>query len=237
MILPFNRTRGPAVAPASYRVIHNAQAESADIYLYGVIGGGGWFDDTGITADQFQKDLKALGAVKTLDVRINSEGGDVFDAQAIYNLLVQHKASVTVHIDGLAASAASFIAMAGEKILVAENAFMMIHNASMVAFGQAVDLEKAATMLRSVDAVITDVYAARTRTPLATIRTMMSDETWMSGKEAIKLNFADELLPNLQIAACVSQPDRFRKVPEALRPRRAAAMAAIHSMTPNRKGR
>src|SRR5690349_16505668 len=109
--------RRPAAAPAlnnGYKFIRNAAKDAAEIYIYGPIGMS-WFGD-GVSANQFRQDLAAAGAVKTIDVRINSEGGDVFDAQAIYQLLLQHKATVTVHVDGLAASAASFIAMAGASI-------------------------------------------------------------------------------------------------------------------------
>jgi ATP-dependent protease ClpP protease subunit len=115
--------------------------------LYGVIGEiylYDWFGD-GVTAKQFADDLKALGNVKTIDLRINSEGGSVFDGKAMYSLLNEHKAKIIVHIDGLAASAASFVAMAGDEIEIAEGGFVMIHNAYMVAMGDARELRRSPT--------------------------------------------------------------------------------------------
>ncbi len=100
-----------------YRVVNRGK-DSAEIYLYGAIGGD-WMGE-GITAKQFADDLKALGPVKKIDLRINSEGGSVFDGKAMYSLLNAHSANITVHVDGLAASAASFIAMAGDTIEIAE---------------------------------------------------------------------------------------------------------------------
>ncbi len=102
-----------APAASGYRVIARGD-DAAEIYIYGVIGGD-WFGD-GVTAKMVADDLKDLGKVKNIDVRINSEGGSVFDGKAIYSLLVENKATVNVKIDGLAASAASFIAMAGNSI-------------------------------------------------------------------------------------------------------------------------
>ena len=229
-VVPFTRRHAPAQA-SGYRVVRSKEGDSAEIYLYGLIGGGGFFSDgTEITAVQFQKDLKALGPVKMIDVRINSEGGDVFDGKTIYTLLQQHPAKVTMHVDGLAASAASFIAMAGDVIEISESAFMMIHNAWSVAFGNAADMRKSADLLDAVDGTLVDVYAARTKTPSADVKQMMADETWMSGKDAVANGFADRMVPNMAVAASVRDPSKFRHLPAALRPNRVAAMARIAEM-------
>jgi ATP-dependent protease ClpP protease subunit len=174
--------------------------------------------------------LTALGNVKTIDVRINSEGGDVFDGQAIYTLLVQHAATVTVHIDGLAASAASFIAMAGNKIEVAESAFVMIHNASGMCFGGAEEMRKTADLLEMTNGNIQSIYAARTKNTTADLKTWMDAETWWTGKEAVDHGFADKLVPNLAIAASVRDPSKYRHLPAALRPNRARAEAAMNKI-------
>lgn len=215
----------PASGTASgYRVVARSK-DSAEIYLYGIIGGD-WFGE-GVTAKQFADDLKALGAVKTIDLRINSEGGSVFDGKAMYSLLNEHKAKIIVHIDGLAASAASFVAMAGDEIQIAEGGFVMIHNAYMVAIGDARAMRQSADMLDTVNNTIIDVYASRTKADRKAIAKMMDDETWMTGADAVKNGFADKMVENLKVAASVSHPERFQKLPAALKPNHRRAAAAL----------
>ena len=214
-------------APAGYRVV--ARGKRAEIYLYGVIGID-WFDE-GVTAKQFAKDLKDLGAVDQIDVRINSDGGSVTDARAIYTLLVEHPAEINVHVDGIAASAASFLAMAGKTITVAEGGFIMIHNARMGCFGEAEDHIRAATVLETVNETIRETYIARTNQGADKIKKWMDAETWFTGKEAVQYGFADRLVENMRVAACVRHPEAFKAVPSHLRPKRAAAAAALASMS------
>lgn len=213
----------PAQA-SGYRVV-NRGSDRAEIYLYGIIGAD-WFGD-GVTAKKFADDLKALGSVKTIDLRINSEGGSVFDGKAMYSLLVEHKAKIITHIDGLAASAASFIAMAGDEIEIAEGGFVMIHNAWMFAMGDARELRRTAELLDTVNGTILDVYAARTKGDKKEIARMMDDETWLTAADAVKHGFADKMVENLKVAACVSHPDRFKKLPAALKPGNRRAVAAL----------
>jgi ATP-dependent Clp protease protease subunit len=203
-----------------YRVVNRGK-DDAEIYLYGVIGGD-WFGE-GVTAKQFADDLKSLGPVKKINVRINSEGGSVFDGKAMYSLLNEHPAKVTVHIDGLAASAASFIAMAGDEINIAEGGFVMIHNAYMRAMGDAREMRRAADMLETVNNTIIDTYVARTKGDRKTIMKMMDDETWMTGAEALKHGFADRMTENLKVAASVNHPDRFKNIPKSLKNSRAVS--------------
>lgn len=207
--------------PSGYKVV--AKGESAELYLYGAIGGD-WFGE-GVTAKQVADDLKALGKVKTIDVRINSEGGSVFEGKAIYSLLTQHSANIVAHIDGLAASAASFIAMAANEIEIAEGAFVMIHNAYGVCMGGAHDMRSYAQLLDTVNETIREVYAARTKQSAKDITKWMDDETWFTGKEAMEKGFADRMVENLKVAASVSDPSRYKHLPAALMPRRAAAIA------------
>ncbi len=233
-VVPLKTKPAAGAKPNGYRVVANKASNSAEIYVYGVIGGD-WFGE-GVTAKQFADDLKALGNVKTIDLRINSEGGSVFDGKAMYSLLNEHKAKIIVHVDGLAASAASFLAMAGDEIEIAEGGFVMIHNAYMIAMGDAREMRRSADMLDTVNNTIIDVYAARTKGDRKAIATMMDDETWMTGAEAVKNGFADRMVENLKVAASVSHPEAlktFKKIPAALKPgarRAAAAFARIAAL-------
>lgn len=222
-VLPFKREGGKAAS--GYKMVHAAKASSAEIYIYGPIGES-WFGD-GVSANQFRQDLSALGAVKTLDVRINSEGGDVFDGQAIYNLLVQHPATVAVHIDGLAASTASFIAMAGKTIEIGESAFMMIHGPSGGCFGPAGEMRRTADLLDSVSTAMCKLYCDRTGQTMAAVKKMMDAETWMSGTEAVAEGFADKCVANMAVAACILDPTRYRHLPTPLHPNQQRADAAL----------
>ena len=173
----------------------------AEILLYDVIGGynSDWEKQT---AKWFINKLKALGDVENVTLRINSVGGDVFEAQAIYSYLKTHKAHKTVRIDGLAASAASLIAMAGDRIVMPENALMMIHNPAMLAWGEASEMREAADILDKVRDTIAAVYVARTGIGYDEIRTMMDEETWMTADEAKEKGFCDETDAAIEIAAC-----------------------------------
>jgi ATP-dependent Clp protease protease subunit len=213
--------------PSGYRVVARG-ADRAEIYLYGVIGAD-WFGE-GITAKKFADDLKSLGNVKTIDLRINSEGGSVFDGKAMYSLLVEHKAKIVTHIDGLAASAASFIAMAGDEIEIAEGGFVMIHNAWTMAVGDSHEMRRTADLLDTVNSTILDVYVARTKGDKGALAKMMDDETWLTADEAVKQGFATKMVGNLKVAASVSNPSRFKKLPTALLPKRAAAAAQIAAL-------
>lgn len=192
--------------------------------MYGEIGNDFWGE--GISADRFQKELKALGNVRTIDLHIDSGGGSVLDARAIYTLLTQHKATINVKIDGLAASAASFIAMAGDSIAIAEGGFLMIHNARGVARGTADDMRKAAAVVDQVDGTIVDTYVARTKKSRSQIRDWMKAETWFTGSDAVNEGFADEVMENKQITNCIHPRellDSFGKLPLALRPNQLKA--------------
>jgi ATP-dependent Clp protease protease subunit len=202
-----------------------AQNGQGEIWLYGLIGLD-WFGD-GVTAKQFADDLKALGKVGTIDLRINSDGGVVTDARAMYNLLVEHPAKVVTHIDGIAASAASFLAMAGDEIEIAEGGFVMIHNARGVTIGEAGDHRRMADVLDTMNATIRNTYQARTNNTDAQLKAWMDAESWFDGKEAVANGFADRLVPNNMKAAAVLNPERFTNLPAPLQPHRIAAIAAM----------
>jgi len=203
-----------------------AKKDRGEIYLYGPIGAD-WFGE-GVSAKMFSDDLKKMGAVSAIDVRINSEGGDVFAGKAMYSLLKEHKAKVVVHIDGLAASAASFIAMAGDEIEISDGAFVMIHDAYGGARGRAKDLRDYADLLDSVNASLVDTYVDRTKNDAATIKKWMDEETWMVGKDAVARGFADRLMGGKRKArAAIANAAIYNNLPAALRPNRARALAAL----------
>jgi len=167
----------------------------AEISIYDEIGL--W----GVTAMQFIADLKAIDA-QQIRLFINSPGGSVFDALAMYNALRQHPAEIEVVVMGVAASAASIVAMAGNKIVMPENAFMMIHNPLNMAYGNADELREMADVLDKIAASLIATYAARTGLPDEEIKTLLDAETWLSAAEAVEKGFADELQPALKVAAC-----------------------------------
>lgn len=178
-----------------YSIQAKADAPAADISIYDEIGL--W----GVTAKQFIADLKALDA-KTIRLAINSPGGSVFDALAMYNALRQHPAAIEVTVMGVAASAASLVAMAGDKIIMPENAFMMIHNPLNFAYGNADELREMADVLDKIGASLVATYAARTGLAADEIKTLLAAETWLDAGEAVAKGFADELQPALKVAAC-----------------------------------
>lgn len=161
------------------------------IYFDGYIAQDSWFDDE-ITPKQFKAEL--TDSEGDVTVWLNSPGGDVFAASQIYNMLKEYKGKVTVKIDGIAASAASVIAMAGSEILMSPVAMMMIHNPSTVIFGEATDLQSGIDMLSEVKEGIINSYEQKTKLSRNKISKMMDAETWFSAKKAVELGFADKVL-------------------------------------------
>ena len=185
----------------------------AEIFIYDEIGY--W----GVTARQFVNDLKALGDVTHINLHINSPGGDVFDGIAIFNALKHHGASITVHIDGLAASMASVIAMVGNPVIMPENTMMMIHKPWGFAGGDANDMRDYAELLDKVESVLIPAYAEKTGKSSDEIAAMLEDETWMDGKECVAMGFADQTTPSLQAMACIQSKriEDFEKMPKSMR--------------------
>ncbi|MDP2141289.1 MAG: Clp protease ClpP [Gammaproteobacteria bacterium] len=153
-----------------------------------------WWTGEGVTAKRISAALRAIGNDTDVIVNINSPGGDVFEGLAIYNLLREHKGMVTVNVIGLAASAASFIAMAGDVIRIGRAAFFMIHNAWVCACGNRNDLREIAEWLEPFDNTIADIYAMRSGVDIAEVIAQMDSETWIGGKEAVDKGWADALL-------------------------------------------
>lgn len=206
--------------PAVYRVNRKAN-DTAEILLYGPIGPSFWGDS--VTGAQFVKDLRALGEVKAIDLRINSEGGSVFDAAAIYNALKENSAEVRAHVDGMALSAASVVLQAGDRRIMAENAMVMIHDPWSMVVGDASQMRKEADLLDSIKQTIVKVYTDRSGHDETAIERMMTDETWMSAEEALSLGFVDEISENLKVAASFDAARcGFRRTPEWARERSKA---------------
>lgn len=154
--------------------------------------GDNW-DGTGVTAKKIQSSLKDIGN-NDVKVILNSGGGDVFEGIAIHNLLKQHKGKVTIVIIGLAGSAASIIALAGDEVKIAKNAFFMIHNAWMVGAGNRHDFRAFADFLEPFDNILAETYVDFTGLDKKEIVDMMDNETWLSGEDAVEKGFADTLL-------------------------------------------
>jgi ATP-dependent Clp protease protease subunit len=184
----------------------------ADILIYEDVGAG-WFG--GVTAKQFSEDLKALGNVATINLRIASLGGDVNEGLAIYRRLVDHSARIVTHIDGWAASIASVIAMSGDEIRISEAGAVMIHDAAAIAFGGADEFRAIADRLDATTGAIADVYVARTKNKADQVREWMSAETWFYGREAVDAGFAETVVENLQVAASYNLGNRIFKNPPA----------------------
>ena len=165
--------------------------ETRVLELYGTIAEESWFDDD-ITPAQFREELFAGSGPVT--VWINSPGGDCIAASQIYTMLMDYKDDVTVKIDGIAASAASVIAMAGTEVLMAPTALMMIHNPATIAMGDHADMQKAIEMLNEVKESIINAYEIKTSLSRAKLSHLMDAETWMNANKAVELGFADGIL-------------------------------------------
>lgn len=184
---PYNFQRPKDAAPKTWYKITNLAADTAEVAIYDEIGY--W----GVTASDFMAEL-AGADVKNLTLRINSPGGDVFDGLAILNSLRNHPAVVNVVVDGLAASAASFIAMAGDKIEMSPNSMMMIHEASGLCMGNSQDMRELADLLDKTSANIADIYARRSGRPAEEHRAAMRNESWYSDQEAVDAGLADAVI-------------------------------------------
>jgi ATP-dependent Clp protease protease subunit len=161
------------------------------LFLNGEISDETWYGDE-VTPKLFKDELNSGDG--DITVWINSPGGDVFAAAQIYNMLRDYKGSVTVKIDGLAASAASVIAVAGDTVLMSPVAMMMIHNPATLAIGNAKEMEKAIGMLNEVKESILNAYEDKTGLKRSKLSKMMDDETWFNAKKAVELGFADKIL-------------------------------------------
>ena len=183
--------------------------QHAEILIYDEIGKN-WFGE-GISAEDMVLELAALD-VESISVRINSVGGQVFEGLAIHNALARHPAEVTTHVDGMAASIASIVALAGDEVRIAENAFMMIHNPWGMEMGDANDMRKMADILDKLAGSLAEIYSAKTESSLKAIRALMDAETWFNAEESLKLGLVDGVDDAMDIAASFDL-SRFVNVP------------------------
>ena len=194
--------------PKPTRAIRSAHGE-AEMFLYGEIG------PFGISAKEFADELADLGDVPEITLHINSPGGDAFDGVAIFNSLVQHPATIIVRVDGIAASAASLVAMAGDRIEMAENAFLMVHEPMTLTMGNASEHRSVADILENLTDSYVNTYANRRNLSTDEVAKLLAGETWLSASEAVEAGFADEVLAVPAIAASIAK-GRFSKTPASL---------------------
>lgn len=171
--------------PRRYEI--RQEADEATVYLYDLID-----PYWGVGAAQFVKDLSTISA-STIHLRINSPGGDVFDGRAMATALREHKARVVAHIDGLAASAATYAVMAADEVEIAQGAMVMIHRAASLTWGNAEDMRKLADVLDKIDDSLVAEYVRETGQDEETIRAWYDAETWFTAEEAVEHGFADRL--------------------------------------------
>lgn len=193
------------------------EQEDRTISIYDVIGYD-WWTGEGVTAKRIASALRSLGR-GPVTVNVNSPGGDMFEGLAIYNLLREHQGEVTVKVLGLAASAASVIAMAGDAVQIARAGFLMIHNCWVMAQGNRHDLREFADTMEPFDAAMADIYAARSGQDLAAVQRQMDGETWIGGSQAIEQGYADELLPSDQVGKSETKAaaNAVRRIEAAMR--------------------
>lgn len=217
----------PKYPPLAFSIEAKA-GDVGEIVLYGVIGS----IYEGITAKQFDTDIRKVESVKTLNIRINSPGGYVSEGRTIFNRLKQHKARKVVYIDGEACSIASLIAMAGDEVRMAEGTHMLVHRAWGITIGNVGDHAKTIRDLEMMDAAMVETYAARTGMSKKDVLSLMEEDRYMDAREAVAKGFADVADGAQKMAAlAVNRADfNLPELPLDARPNRAAAMLKIAAM-------
>lgn len=200
--------------------IKNKTEDTAELYFYGDIVSSWWgaWDDTDQYPEGIRDFLNDVKGIPKLNIYINSGGGSVFAGLAIYNMLKRHKANKTVYVDGMAASIASVIALAGDEVVIPSNAFMMIHKPWNQAAGNANDFRKMADDLDAIETGIVNVYKENLKDDMdiEKIKEMMQAETWLNGEEASKY-FNVEVGEENKAAACISDYFKdYKNIPENL---------------------
>lgn len=219
----------------------DGEAAERVLELYGTIAEESWFDDD-VTPKMFRDELNA--GTGDITIWINSPGGDCVAASQIYSMLMDYKGKITVKIDGLAASAASVIAMAGTRVLMAPTALMMIHNPATMAFGDHEDMQKAIDMLNEVKESIINAYEIRTGLSRTKLSHLMDEETWMNANKAIELGFADDTLTDEKLATEIPayafsgkavQQALVNKITAKAKPKASASTQSLAQLEPTAK--
>lgn len=190
---------------------------TGELTLYGEIANETWWGDE-VTPKEFKADLDALGDINTLNIYINSPGGDVFAGQAIHSMLKRHKAHKNIYIDGLAASIASVVVMAGDTIFMPKNAMMMIHNPWTWGIGNAAEFRKLAEDLDKVRESLIAAYEGRSALTRDEIIEIMDSETWLTADECLEYGFCDVVEKEKQMAASIDKTllMRYKNTPREL---------------------
>lgn len=191
------------------------EGERATIYLYGTIGEDFWSPDESNLARDFAKELDELGD-KPVDIRIDSCGGDVYEGFAIASAIGRYEGDTVAYVDGVAASAASYVAEMADRVVMSDFAQIMIHDAWTLAMGNASELNDVAARLESIDATIAGIIASRSGMGLDAVRAAMHAETWYGGQAAVDAGLADEVVETGQrMAACIDRElmARYRNAP------------------------
>lgn len=209
-----------------WRCVDAADSDSGEpeIDFYGYISEYSWFEDD-ITPARFRDDLMKLGQGGPVTIRIHSGGGDVFAASAIRAMIMDYPGRVTTRIDGLCASAATYVAMAGDRVVMQDTGYFMIHDPSAMAVGTVDDLKQVISLLKTIKEGIVDAYRSKTHLEAEQLSKMMSAETWMTAQEAKELGFVDDVISTrpapmgagmFRNVAVLNALDHFENVPEEL---------------------
>lgn len=200
------------------------EEDERTLFLVGTIAEYSWFEDD-ITPELFKNEL--MGSNGNITVWINSPGGDCVAAARIYNMLMDYPGDVTVKVDGIAASAASVIAMTGNRVYVSPVSMLMVHNPAALAFGDTAEMKKVIDMLKEVKESIINAYEIKTGLPRDKLSRLMDDETWMVAHKAVELGFADEIMGQAVTDDSVSNPIMYK--------RKAADIALMNRLLGNEK--
>lgn len=176
-----------------YDFVVSADKRTADLFIFGEITSWRWYDED-VSASSFQKDLESIGQVDTLNIHINSCGGDVFEGIAIFNLIKQYNAIKNVYIDGIAGSIASVIAMAGDNIYMSNTSIIMIHNCWTWASGNAEDLRKTADDMDKVMKALKNAYLAKVNIKEERLQELLDEESYLTADECLEMGFCSEII-------------------------------------------
>lgn len=176
-----------------YDFVVSADKRTADLFIFGEITSWRWLDED-VSASSFQKDLEGIGQVDTLNIHINSCGGDVFEGIAIFNLIKQYNAIKNVYIDGIAGSIASVIAMAGDNIYMSNTSIIMIHNCWTWASGNAEDLRKTADDMDKVMKALKNAYLAKVNIKEERLQELLDEESYLTADECLEMGFCSEII-------------------------------------------
>lgn len=199
--------------------------DTADIFIYGEITKWAWTEDGEHSATTFKEELDSLGEVSTINLYINSPGGSVFEGIAIHNMLKRHKAKINVHVDALAASIASVIAMAGDTIFMPKNSMMMIHNPWTFTWGNAAELRKEADDLDRIGNSSKQTYLQKAGDKLTDekLQEMLDAETWLSAEEAFGYGLCDVVEEENNMVASISEEvfSKYKNIPKQFAAKKA----------------